>query len=118
MIASAHTPRPFIAGSSGWTASDLEKPRIARLWDAANFELIDGVLVEKAKTTPEYYPMSLNALVNACNQKTNRFPVVNYDEEIVLQAIDRLKEKRMAAVIIGSGRVGDAQLMVSAYTQA
>src|SRR5947209_6233661 len=64
-----------------------------------------GALMEKEATTPEYYPMSLNALVNACNQKTNRFPVVNYDEEIVLQAIDRLKEKRMAAVIIGSGRV-------------
>jgi uncharacterized protein YceH (UPF0502 family) len=64
-----------------------------------------GALIEKEATTPEYYPMSLNALVNACNQKTNRFPVVNYDEEIVLQAIDRLKEKKMAAVIIGSGRV-------------
>lgn len=49
--------------------------------------------------------MSLNALVNACNQKSNRQPVVNYDEEIVLQAVDRLREKKMAAVISGSGRV-------------
>jgi uncharacterized protein YceH (UPF0502 family) len=64
-----------------------------------------GALIEKEATTPEYYPMSLNALVNACNQKSNRHPVVNYDDEIVLQAIDRLRDKRMAAIIIGSGRV-------------
>lgn len=64
-----------------------------------------GSLMEKESTTPEYYPMSLNALVNACNQKSNRHPVVNYDDEIVLQAIDRLREKKMAAVISGSGRV-------------
>ena len=64
-----------------------------------------GALIEKEATTPEYYPMSLNALVNACNQKSNRHPVVNYDDEIVLQAIDRLRDKKMAAVIVGSGRV-------------
>jgi uncharacterized protein len=64
-----------------------------------------GALLEKEATTPEYYPMSLNALVNACNQKSNRHPVVNYDEEIVLQAIERLRDKKMAAVIVGSGRV-------------
>jgi uncharacterized protein YceH (UPF0502 family) len=64
-----------------------------------------GALIEKEATTPEYYPMSLNALVNACNQKSNRHPVVNYDDEIVLQAIDRLRDKKMAAIIIGSGRV-------------
>lgn len=64
-----------------------------------------GALIEKEATTPEYYPMSLNALVNACNQKSNRWPVVNFDDEIVLQAVDRLREKKMASVIIGSGRV-------------
>jgi uncharacterized protein YceH (UPF0502 family) len=64
-----------------------------------------GALLEKEATTPEYYPMSLNALVNACNQKSNRHPVVNYDDEIVLQAIDRLRDKKMSAVIVGSGRV-------------
>lgn len=64
-----------------------------------------GALIEKEATTPEYYPMSLNALVNACNQKTNRHPVVTYDDEIVLQAIDRLRDKKMAAIIVGSGRV-------------
>ena len=74
------------------------------LLDAEEVRVL-GALIEKEATTPEYYPMSLNALVNACNQKSNRYPVVNYDEETVLQAIDRLRDKKMAAVIVGSGRV-------------
>ena len=64
-----------------------------------------GSLIEKEATTPEYYPLSLNALVNACNQKSNRHPVVSYDEETVLQAIERLRGQKMSAVIMGSGRV-------------
>jgi uncharacterized protein YceH (UPF0502 family) len=64
-----------------------------------------GALLEKESTTPEYYPMSLNALVNACNQKSNRHPVVNYDEETVSNAIELLKTKRFAATILGGGRV-------------
>jgi len=54
-----------------------------------------GCLIEKEFSTPEYYPMSLNALVNACNQKSNRDPVVSYDEETVLRAIDGLKGKQL-----------------------
>ena len=46
-----------------------------------------GSLVEKELTTPEYYPLSLNALVNACNQKSNRDPVMNLDEEAVRDAL-------------------------------
>jgi len=64
-----------------------------------------GALIEKEATTPEYYPLSLNALINACNQKSNRFPVVDYDEETVSEALARLRYKRYAAVILGSGRV-------------
>src|SRR5277367_5244063 len=64
-----------------------------------------GALIEKEATTPEYYPLSLNALINACNQKSNRHPVVDYDEETVSDALDRLRYKRYAAVIVGSGRV-------------
>ena len=64
-----------------------------------------GALLEKEATTPEYYPMSLNALVNACNQKSNRHPVVNYDEQTVSLAIELLKTKRFAAAISGGGRV-------------
>jgi uncharacterized protein len=64
-----------------------------------------GVLIEKEATTPEYYPLSLNALVNACNQKSNRYPIVDYDENTVRSAIERLRSKRLAMVIIGNGRV-------------
>jgi uncharacterized protein len=64
-----------------------------------------GALLEKESTTPEYYPMSLNALVNACNQKSNRHPVVSYDEETVSHAIELLKTKRYASAIIGGSRV-------------
>jgi uncharacterized protein len=55
-----------------------------------------GAMLEKEITTPEYYPLSLNALVNACNQKSNREPVVAYDEDTVLDAIERLREKGLA----------------------
>jgi len=61
-----------------------------------------GSLIEKEATTPEYYPLSLNALVNACNQKSNRDPVVDFDEETVLAALESLRSKRMAFVITGS----------------
>lgn len=61
-----------------------------------------GALIEKEATTPEYYPLSLNALVNACNQKSNRDPVVEYDDEIVLAAIERLRQQGLAFIITGS----------------
>lgn len=54
-----------------------------------------GCLIEKEFSTPEYYPLSLNALVNACNQKSNRDPVVSYSEETVLQALAGLKHKQL-----------------------
>jgi uncharacterized protein YceH (UPF0502 family) len=54
-----------------------------------------GCLMEKEMATPEYYPLSLNGLQNACNQKSNRNPVVAYDEETVLQALDGLKENHL-----------------------
>ena len=60
-----------------------------------------GALVEKAMTTPEYYPMTLNALVNACNQKTNRDPVVEYDSIIVNETLGSLKEKGLVRVMMG-----------------
>jgi uncharacterized protein YceH (UPF0502 family) len=55
-----------------------------------------GALVEKEITTPEYYPLSLNALVNACNQKTNREPVMNLDEEAVTAALRSLSDLELA----------------------
>lgn len=74
------------------------------LLDAVEVRVL-GALIEKEATTPEYYPLSLNALVNACNQKSNRDPVVSFDEETVEDAILRLREKKLALTITGSGRV-------------
>jgi len=65
-----------------------------------------GALVEKDITTPEYYPLSLNALINACNQKNNREPVTNFDEETVRLALRNLSDKRLAGPASGAdGRV-------------
>jgi uncharacterized protein YceH (UPF0502 family) len=61
-----------------------------------------GSLIEKDVTTPDYYPLSLNALVNACNQKNNRDPVMNLNEESVRQALDSLQEKRLAGPASGA----------------
>jgi uncharacterized protein YceH (UPF0502 family) len=55
-----------------------------------------GSLVEKDVTTPDYYPLSLNALVNACNQKNNRDPVMHLEEDAVQEALSTLQEKRLA----------------------
>src|ERR1700686_2377210 len=67
-----------------------------------------GSLIEKELTTPEYYPLSLNALVNACNQKSNRDPFLNLDEETVKQALQRLQKE---------GVPGPADNMVSRVTK-
>ncbi len=64
-----------------------------------------GVLVEKAKTTPENYPLSLNSLVNGSNQKSNRSPQMQLDEGQVDEALDRLRDLGAVAVIQGDGRV-------------
>jgi uncharacterized protein len=60
-----------------------------------------GSLLEKEIATPEYYPLSLNALVNACNQKSNREPVVSYDEQTVEDALEGLRAKGLATRITG-----------------
>lgn len=63
-----------------------------------------GCLIEKSQATPEYYPMTLNALVNACNQKTGREPVVAYDELTVEDALTDLRSKGLVAFASGTGR--------------
>jgi hypothetical protein len=65
-----------------------------------------GALIEKEATTPEYYPLSLNALVNACNQRSNREPVMNLDEDEVRQALRGLEEDRLA----GRARSSDGRV--------
>jgi uncharacterized protein YceH (UPF0502 family) len=61
-----------------------------------------GSLIEKQVTTPEYYPLTLNALTLACNQKNNRYPVTSYTENQVSDAVERLREKNLAYVFYGS----------------
>lgn len=65
-----------------------------------------GTLMEKSRTTPEYYPLTLNSLTTACNQKTARKPVVDYDDETVISALDSLKKKGLISTVTGgSSRV-------------
>jgi len=68
-----------------------------------------GALIEKDITTPEYYPLSLNALVNACNQKSNRDPVMQLDEDAVRDAVEGLQQDRLA------GPAGGADSRVTKY---
>jgi len=62
-----------------------------------------GCLVEKQITTPDYYPLSLNGLRTACNQKSNRSPVVTYDDRTVVHAVDDLRDKKLAWMITTAG---------------
>lgn len=62
-----------------------------------------GCLMEKEATTPENYPLSLNSVITACNQTTNREPVVAFDERTVQEALDVLREKKLATAVFGSG---------------
>jgi uncharacterized protein YceH (UPF0502 family) len=75
-----------------------------------------GALMEKEVSTPEYYPLSLNALVNACNQTTSRDPVVRYDETTVLRALDALRDKKLLwEVDQAGGRVRKYQQQFSKW---
>ncbi len=84
-----------------------------------------GCLIEKSQATPEYYPLTLNALVAACNQKTSRDPVVDYTSEEVEEALRHLRDKNLCAFVAGEGRVlkyahrcGDNGLGLSPAEQA
>ncbi len=62
-----------------------------------------GCLIEKEMTTPEYYPLSLNALTSACNQKSNRRPILSFDDATVLKGLDGLRQKGLARETQASG---------------
>jgi len=64
-----------------------------------------GTLIEKGKTTPDQYPLSLNALVTGCNQKSNRDPVMTLDEEQVTRAVTSLRHSGAVAEVYGSGKI-------------
>jgi hypothetical protein len=70
--------------------------------DAVELRVL-GCLIEKQRTTPDVYPLSLNALRLACNQSTNRDPVVEYDEPAIRQALERLDRKRWSRLASGAG---------------
>jgi uncharacterized protein len=64
-----------------------------------------GVLAEKAKTTPDVYPMSLNGIVTGCNQKSNRYPLMQLEPEDVEESLDRLRSMGAVGMVEGYGRV-------------
>lgn len=70
--------------------------------DAVEMRIL-GVLLEKEKTTPDYYPLTINGILTACNQKSSRNPVVNYNEETVKVGIEGLKKKGLANTVMGGG---------------
>src|SRR5437868_12522771 len=76
------------------------RPRLPRSLDPIEIRIL-GTLMEKQLSTPEYYPLSLNALVAACNQKSNRDPVMSLDENTVAAAVDTARA--MGLVLVTSG---------------
>jgi len=78
----------------------MDSPTALPVLDAPELRVL-GVLMEKSKTTPDYYPMTVNSLIAACNQKTSRKPVVNYDEETVVLALNTLKKRGLVSTATG-----------------
>jgi len=78
----------------------MDLPKTLPVLDAPELRVL-GVLMEKSKTTPDYYPMTVNSLIAACNQKTSRKPVVNYDEETVVLALNTLKRRALVSTATG-----------------
>src|ERR1700734_1479998 len=86
------TPFTMEFAEEGFAVTHVLSPVAARVL---------GSLVEKEITTPEYYPLSLNALANACNQKNNREPVMNLDEDQIRQALHQLEDDGLAGAARG-----------------
>jgi len=82
------------------TFIDMDSPITLPVLNAEELRVL-GVLMEKSKTTPEYYPMTMNSLTTACNQKTSRKPVVSYDDETVTQALNTLKRRGLISTATG-----------------
>jgi uncharacterized protein YceH (UPF0502 family) len=85
----------------------MNQPASERAWVplAPRERRVLGVLVEKAKTTPEYYPLTLAAIVTGCNQKSNRDPVTNYDADDVEETLQELRKKGAVVMVESGGRV-------------
>jgi uncharacterized protein len=82
-------------------ASEKEGATVDALLNEVEVRVV-GSLVEKQVTTPEYYPLTLNALTGACNQISNRDPVVSFDEQTVARALEALRAKNLVYVFYGS----------------
>lgn len=78
----------------------MDTPQTLPVLDAAELRVL-GSLMEKSRTTPDYYPMTLNGLTTACNQKTSRNPVVQYEEATVMDALNSLKKRGLVATATG-----------------
>ena len=78
----------------------MDAPITLPVLDAVELRVL-GSLMEKSKTTPDYYPMTINSLTLACNQKTSRKPVVQYDEDTVAQALNTLKRRGLISTATG-----------------
>ncbi len=89
------------------TAATMTSTPVKPAWQplSATERRVLGVLIEKAKTTPDAYPLSLNGIRTGCNQKTNRFPVMELEEDAVQEAVDGLREKGVAIEVQGGSRV-------------
>jgi uncharacterized protein YceH (UPF0502 family) len=78
----------------------METPQTLPVLEPAELRVL-GSLMEKSKATPDYYPMTINSLTAACNQKTSRKPVVQYDDEIVGNALNTLKRRGLISTATG-----------------
>src|ERR1700754_4953751 len=78
----------------------MDSPQTLPVLDATELRVL-GSLMEKSKTTPDYYPMTLNGLTAACNQKTSRRPVVQYDDNTVIEALNTLKKRGLISTATG-----------------
>jgi uncharacterized protein YceH (UPF0502 family) len=81
-----------------------QRPRLPRTLDAVEIRIL-GALAEKQLSTPEYYPLTLNALVAACNQKSNREPVMELSESDVQRALERLQDEKLVWKVMGGRAV-------------
>lgn len=78
----------------------MDTPQALPALDAIELRVL-GSLIEKSRATPDYYPMTVNAITLACNQKTSRKPVVNYDDETVMEALNTLKRRGLISTATG-----------------
>lgn len=81
-----------------------KRPRVPRELDPVEIRVL-GSLMEKQLSTPEYYPLTLNALVAACNQKSNREPVMELSESDIARALERLQDERLVWKVMGGRAV-------------